>query len=154
MKYDILAIDDEPDLLQLMERIIKSKTPYSIITTNNSLEVEHLLDNNVFELVITDLKMPGLDGLDILKMIKDKGRNEQVIIITAFGTLETAVEALSQGVFDYITKPFRKEQIIVTIEHAMKYQLMNRQWLEFKDILDSESFEQACDKLKKIWKSH
>ena len=69
MFYNILSIDDEPDLLRLLERIIREKTHFSILATGNSLEVPEILKYNDFDVIITDLKMPGMDGLDILKYI-------------------------------------------------------------------------------------
>lgn len=145
MMQNILAVDDEPDLLRLLDRIISEKTPYRIITTNNSLEVPKILDENEFDIVITDLKMPGMDGLDILKYIKEKKRFEQVIMITAFGTLDTAMEALANGVFDYITKPFRKEQIIFTIDRAMKFQKTTRDFANISKIFEVEPYTMALD---------
>ncbi|TAL69954.1 MAG: response regulator [Bacteroidetes bacterium] len=134
MVQKILAVDDEPDLLLLLERIIREKTPYQISVTNNSLEVPGILGQCEFDIIITDLKMPGMDGLDILKYVKDNKRFEQVIIITAFGSLETAMEALSQGVFDYITKPFKKEQIIFTLDRAMRFQTNAREAKQIAEI--------------------
>jgi two-component system response regulator PilR (NtrC family) len=103
MTQRILAVDDELHMLTLLERIITEKTPYQIVTTNNALEVPALLEKSQFDLIITDLKMPGLDGMDILRLVREQGRPEEVIIITAFGSLESAIEALSRKVFDYIT---------------------------------------------------
>lgn len=143
MKQRILAIDDEIHMLKLLERIITEKTPYQILTINNSLEIPKVLEENTFELIITDLKMPGMDGLDILRMIKDKERQEEVIIITAFGSLETAIEALSRGVFDYITKPFKKEQIIFTVDRVMKWQKMKLEMAKISDIFAKEPYEAA-----------
>jgi DNA-binding NtrC family response regulator len=143
MKQRILAVDDEIHMLKLLERIITEKTPYSITTTNSSLEVPGLLEKGNFDLIITDLKMPGLDGLDLLRLIKQKGRPEEVIIITAFGSLETAIEALSQGVHDYITKPFKKEQIIFTVDRAMRWQSLKREAARMNEIFTAEPFAQA-----------
>ncbi len=123
----ILAVDDEVHMLRLLERIISEKTPYSIVTTNSSLEVPRLLENESFDLILTDLKMPGMDGLDILRTVKEQGRDEEIIILTAFGSLETAMEALTHDVFDYITKPFKKEQILHTVNKAMRWQRLKRE---------------------------
>jgi DNA-binding NtrC family response regulator len=123
----ILAVDDEVHMLRLLERIIGERTPYPIVTTNSPLEVPRLLEEQRFDLVLTDLKMPGMDGLDILRAVKERGRGEEVIIITAFGSLETAIEALSNDVFDYITKPFKKEQILFTVHKAMRWQRLRRE---------------------------
>jgi len=143
MKQRILAVDDEPHMLKLLERIITEKTPYQITTTNSSLEAPGLLEQGNFDLIITDLKMPGLDGLDLLRLVKQKGRPEEVIIITAFGSLETAIEALAQGVFDYITKPFKKEQIIFTVDRAMRWQSLKRESARMADIFALEPFAEA-----------
>ncbi len=143
MKQGILALDDEPHMLKLLDRIITEKTPYQITTCGNSLEVPQILEENQFDLVITDLKMPGLDGMDILSHIKEKGRSEQVIIITAFGSLDTAIEALSKGVFDYITKPFKKEQIIYTVDRAMRWQSIKKESLKMSRVFDLEPYEEA-----------
>ncbi len=122
MKQRILAVDDEPDMLILLQRIIMEKTAYEIVTTNSALEVPGLLDTQQFDVVITDLSMPKLDGLDILKLVRDRDKGELVILITAFGDYETSEKARELGVHDYIHKPFRKEQILTTVEQAMEIQ--------------------------------
>jgi len=143
MKQRILAVDDEIHMLRLLERIITEKTPYQIQTTNNALELPDILERDQFDLIITDLKMPGMDGLDVLRLVKKQGRPEEVIIITAFGSLESAMEALSAGVFDYITKPFRKEQIIFTVDRAMRWQKLRREATLWAEILDGEPYAAA-----------
>lgn len=145
MKQRILAVDDEPDMLRLLERIITEKTPYSIEICGNALEVPAILEDRVFDVIITDLKMPGMDGLDILRMVQEKGRSEEVIIITAFGSLDSAVEALSQGVYDYITKPFKKEQIISTVDRAMQWQKTRKEMSRMADIFGREPYEEAVE---------
>ena len=143
MKQRILSVDDEPHMLKLLERIITEKTPYQVTTTSNSLEVPSLLEQNSYDLILADLKMPGMDGMDILRLVKEKERFEEVVMITAFGSLETAIEALSLGVFDYITKPFKKEQIIFTINRAMRWQGMKRESAEISRIFEMEPLETA-----------
>jgi len=143
MKQRILAVDDEIHMLRLLERIITEKTPYQIQTTNNALELPDILERDQFDLIITDLKMPGMDGLDVLRLVKKQGRPEEVIIITAFGSLESAMEALSAGVFDYITKPFRKEQIIFTVDRAMRWQKLRREATRWAAIFDGEPYAAA-----------
>ena len=149
MKQRILAVDDEVHMLKLFERIITEKTGYQIITTSNSLEVPGMLEEDRYDLIITDLKMPGLDGLDLLRMIKEKERDEEVIIITAFGSLESAIEALSRGVFDYITKPFKKEQILYTVDRAMKWVRIKREAARMDDIFSREPYESALESFRK-----
>jgi len=151
MEQKILAIDDELHMLKLLERIVMEKTPFHITTLNNSLGLPDLLDNNEFDLIITDLKMPGMDGLDVLEYVRNNNRMEEVIIITAFGSLATATEALAQGVFDYITKPFKKEQITNTIEKAMRWMECKRKTQCMTDLFESDNYEDALVKFKKIY---
>jgi DNA-binding NtrC family response regulator len=139
----ILAVDDEVHMLRLLERIISEKTPYSIVTTNSSLEVPKLLEKESFDLILTDLKMPGMDGLDILRSVKEQGRDEEIIILTAFGSLETAIDALSNDVFDYITKPFKKEQILFTVNKAMRWQRLKREAAATAALFEREPYDEA-----------
>jgi len=122
MQKRILAIDDEPHMLILLERIIGEKTPHYLKTTSNALEVPEILNDEHFDLIITDLKMPKLDGLDVVKLIRESHRTEAIVIITAFGTDETARHAKELGVDSFITKPFRKEDILDCIEAIFQRQ--------------------------------
>ena len=127
MPEKILAVDDEPDMLKLLSMIIREKTPYEITTTNNPMEALELAKKGGFDLVIADLKMPGLDGVELLEGIRRIDEDIPVIIITAYGTIESATEAMHKGAFDFITKPFRKEQILYTIEKAFKWLRLQRE---------------------------
>jgi len=143
MKQSILAVDDEPHMLKLLERIITEKTSFTITTTSNSLEIPNILEKNQFELIVTDLMMPGMDGMDILRYVRENERPEVVVIMTAFGSLDSAVDALQLGVFDYITKPFKKEQIIFTVDRAMQWQAIRQESTRMSKIFDTEPFETA-----------
>lgn len=127
MPEKILIADDEPDMLKLLSMILKEKTPYEVVTTNNPMEALELAKQGGFDLVITDLKMPGLDGVELLEGIKRIDEDMPVIIITAYGTIEAATETMRKGAFDFITKPFRKEQILYTLEKAFKWVRLQRE---------------------------
>jgi DNA-binding NtrC family response regulator len=133
MAEKLLIVDDEPDMLKLLGMIIRDKTPYETITTNNPAEALDLVKKGGYDLVITDLKMPGLDGVEMLEAVKKLDADIPVIIMTAYGTVETAEEALSKGAFDFITKPFRKEQILFTIEKALKWLRLQRENQKLKE---------------------
>ncbi len=121
MAEKVLIVDDEPDMLSLLSMIIKEKTPYDINTTNNPIEAVELAKHGNYDLVIADLKMPGIDGIELLEAVKRSDQDIPIIIITAYGTVEAAQEAMQKGAFDFITKPFRKEHILFTIDRAMKW---------------------------------
>lgn len=127
MSARILIIDDEPDMLVMLEMLISTKTPHEVLTTNNPLELDEILASRDINLVICDLKMPVMDGIEVLEKVKQKDPDIPVIVITAFGTLEAAEEAVRRGAYDFITKPFRKEQILVAIERALEWQRIIRE---------------------------
>jgi DNA-binding NtrC family response regulator len=127
MPEKILIVDDEPDMLKLLSMIIREKTPYEVTATNNPLEAIEFAKKGGFDLVISDLKMPGLDGIEIIEAVKRVDEDVPVIIITAYGTVESASEAMQKGGFDFITKPFRKEQILFTIDKALKWLKVQRE---------------------------
>lgn len=120
MPEKLLIVDDEPDMLKLLSMIIREKTSYESVTTNNPLEAVDLVKQGGFDLVIADLKMPGLDGVELIDAIKKIDEDLPIIIITAYGNVESALEIMHKGAFDFITKPFRKEHILYTIDKALK----------------------------------
>jgi DNA-binding NtrC family response regulator len=120
----ILVVDDEPNMLRLLKTILMDKTGYEVTTTNNPLEVSKLLQEGQYDLVVTDLKMPLVDGIDLIGIVKNIDATMPIIVITAYGTIETAEEAIQKGAYDFITKPFRKETILITIKRALEWKRM------------------------------
>jgi DNA-binding NtrC family response regulator len=127
MSGRILIVDDEKDMLALLKRILSGTTAHPITATDDPLHVPELLKKNNFEVVITDLKMPQCNGIQILEMVKEKDETTAVIIMTAFGTIESAIEATRKGAYDYITKPFRKEIILHVVEKAINWQRLQKE---------------------------
>jgi len=154
LKQKILAVDDQIHMLKLLERIVEELTDYDITATNNPVEALELLGENQYDLVVTDMKMPGVDGMEILKFLTDNQRFEQAIIITAFGSMETATEALDLGAFDYITKPFKKDQIIFAIDRAMRLQRSRKIRTTFERILEMEPYSAAESESKTRYIEH
>lgn len=134
----ILAVDDELDMLALLKMIIEGYSEHQVMTTNNPLEAAELVEKEKFDLLLTDLKMPGLDGMELLTLAKKRDEDALVIVITAYGSLESAEEAMGKGAFDFITKPFRKEQILLAIDKAMRWREMVRQNKELKQRLEGK----------------
>jgi len=120
----ILVVDDEPNMLRLLKTILMDKTGYEVTTTNNPLEVTKLLQEGHYDLVVTDLKMPLVDGIDLIGIVRNIEAAMPIIVITAYGTIETAEEAIQKGAYDFITKPFRKETILITIKRALEWKRM------------------------------
>ncbi len=123
----ILIVDDEVDMLALLAMIITEKTNHRATTTNNPLEVPKLIKEGAFDLLIADLKMPGMDGIELIDEVRKIDKFIPILIITAYGSIESAEEAIHKGAYDYITKPFRKEQILIAINRALEWKEMKRE---------------------------
>ena len=137
----ILIVDDEKDMLALLRRMISEERDYEVITENDPKRALERFRAQPVELVMTDLKMPGMDGIGLLEAVKKLQPKTAVIVLTAFATIETAVEATQKGAFDYITKPFRQERILLTVDKAMQWQEMVRENLALRQALaEKEGF--------------
>ena len=134
----ILAVDDEPDMLTLIKMIIEGYSEHQVMTTNNPMEVAELLTKESFDLIITDLKMPGMDGMELLELAKKHDKDALILMVTAIGSLESAEEAVAKGAFDYISKPFRKEQLLLAIDKAMRWREMALQVKELQGKLEKD----------------
>jgi len=119
MAEKILIVENDPDMVTLLSMLIREETPYKTEVTNNPLEAIEMVKKDGFSVVIAEMKMPVLDGLELLEAVKLIDEDIPVIIISAYGTVEYALEAMHKGAFDYMTKPFRKEQILFAIENAL-----------------------------------
>ena len=124
MNGSILIVDDEKDMLVLLKRILSEETPYKLVTESDPRQALERFRQRHFDVVITDLKMPQMDGIHLLEACKKIRPEISVIILTAYATIENAVEAIQKGAHDYITKPFRRERVLLTLDKAMKWQAM------------------------------
>ncbi|MHC4215173.1 MAG: sigma-54-dependent transcriptional regulator, partial [Planctomycetota bacterium] len=119
-KARLLILDDEPIKRSVMEEQLRDEG-FLIDSYDNPLEAEDALSNNTYDVILTDIRMPGLDGISFLKKIREKKPNQTVIVMTAFGTVETAIEAMKLGAYDYLQKPFSTEELILKLDRLMNY---------------------------------
>jgi len=120
----ILIVDDEINMLLVLEAMLR-KEGFSVLKAADGLEALQVLEKDEdIAVVVTDLKMPGLDGLGLLDRVTDAWPGIPVIIITAHGTVSTAVEALKKGAFDYVTKPFDREDLLNVIQKAWRTRIL------------------------------
>ncbi len=138
MPQRILVIDDEPDMLMLLRMMIEENTDHEVETTNNPSEGIKLFSEKDYDLVITDLKMPGLDGIELFDEFQEIKPDIPMVMITAYGSIETADEAMKKGVADFITKPFRKDTILFTINRVLELARVRKENIELKKKLDGE----------------
>ena len=115
----ILIVDDEIALRHSLN-ILLTRGGYEVETANCAADALTILEGSGYDLVITDLRMQAMDGLDLLKKVKSSYPDTEVIMLTAFGSIGGAVEAMKAGAFDYVTKPFKNEQLLVVVEKALE----------------------------------
>jgi DNA-binding NtrC family response regulator len=120
MKPKILVIDDDTSLRRVLEYNLH-EAGYQVFTAASGEEGVRLFSEELPSLVITDMKMPGMDGMQVLKAVKERSPETLVIIITAFGTVDIAVEAMKAGAYDYITKPFNRDELRLTVAKALQF---------------------------------
>jgi two-component system response regulator PilR (NtrC family) len=118
-KQKILVVDDEKSMCDFLE-IMLQKEGYEVISTTSGEKALELLDNNLYSMILTDVKMPGADGFAVLRKAKEVSPDTVVIMITAYGSPEGAVTAIKEGAYDYVTKPFRVEEVKLTIKKALE----------------------------------
>ena len=120
MKNKILIVDDEKLMrVSLEDKLIKEG--YSVNSLSNAVEGIKLLQSTNFDAVITDLRLPKMDGIDFLREIKKASPDTVVIIMTAYGSIENAVTAMKEGAYDYVTKPFSLEELTIKLQKALKH---------------------------------
>jgi len=115
---NILVIDDEEAIRDACSQVLK-KEGYSVKTAEDGVEGLRLFRTEFFHAVLLDLKLPGMDGMEILSLIKEEQPKTQVIIITGFASIDSAVEAMQRGASDYLPKPFTPEQLRLITEKAL-----------------------------------
>jgi len=116
----ILVIDDESIIREVLEDIL-AREGHTITAVGDAETGLKALDQNPFDLVVLDLMLPGLGGLETLKEIKSKEPDQVVVMITAYGSVETAVQAMRMGAHDYLTKPFKNEDVLRTLRNGLRH---------------------------------
>ncbi len=118
MAEEILVVDDEPQMLIAVNETLRRKG-YSVTAAASGVEALCRMKEKFFQLVITDLRMPEVSGLDLLRRVRNATPHTPVILLTAYGTIENAVEAMKQGAFDYLLKPFSSESLEQVVKRAL-----------------------------------
>ncbi|MGC9193826.1 MAG: sigma-54-dependent transcriptional regulator [Syntrophobacteraceae bacterium] len=122
----VLIVDDERNYLLVLSELL-SEEGYEVVTAEGGLRGLECIEESDFDVVITDMKMPGMDGMEFLERLKLRLPDTPVVMMTAFGSVEKAVEAMRKGAFDYILKPFKNEELKLTILKAIDHYHLVRQ---------------------------
>jgi two-component system response regulator PilR (NtrC family) len=139
-KGKIMVVDDEKSMREILQIFLKNEG-YSVTVANDGEAATETARNDIFDLVITDMKMPKVSGLELLKNIKEITPETIVVIVTAFGTTESAVEAMKHGAYDYIQKPFQMDEIRLVVKNAIEKQRLQKDVSFLKGQLKVPSFE-------------
>jgi two-component system response regulator AtoC len=127
----VLVIDDEPGFLQMLQ-VILSQAGYRVTTCTSVDDALDQIDRVRFDLCLCDLRMPGTDGMGFLQVLKTRGTQLTVIVMTAYGSHDTAVAAMKAGAYDYVNKPFQADEILLALRKAVEREQLRRENLELK----------------------
>jgi DNA-binding NtrC family response regulator len=122
----IVVIDDEPAMVEVIVTLCREKG-HQVFPFNSASKAVEQLDSIAPQVVIADIKMETMTGFDVLRHVREHHRQTAVILITAYGTVETAVEAMKMGAYDYVTKPFKIDELQLTVQRALDYQAALRE---------------------------
>ena len=146
----ILVIDDEKNYLLVLEALL-ADAGYSVTAINDPEMALAFLDDSEVDVVITDMKMPKMTGKEVLQSIKKSWSHIPVLIMTAFGSIESAVEVMRYGAFDYITKPFANDELLLSVHNAAELSRAHQQYRLLQENLeDRYSTHQIIGKSKAI----
>ncbi|HAM52152.1 MAG TPA: hypothetical protein DCP92_16225 [Nitrospiraceae bacterium] len=132
--FKILVVDDDEIARDVISSLL-SREGYPIVSAKDGIDAIRLLRMEHINLVITDLRMPGADGIEVLKHAVSSSPDTAVVILTAYGTLDTTLETIKQGAYDYLTKPFKVEEIIFLADKAFKRAVLLQENRELTKLL-------------------
>jgi len=124
MKARILAVDDEKDMTRLLQRTLEPEIDCRVSSAFSAKMAITILEQEEFDLVICDIRMPGMDGFELLEYMQSNYPDLTVVMLTAFGNIESAVKAIKKGAYDFIAKPFEQDEIIFKIQKALERSLL------------------------------
>jgi two-component system response regulator PilR (NtrC family) len=147
---NILIIDDEKSLLDLLSVVFK-KEGYGVRTALSAAKAFEAIDREDIDLVVTDIKMPETDGMDVLKHIRETRPDVPVVMITAYGSVQQAVEALKAGALDYVVKPFDVEELKIIVARGLAERRLRQENVRLKrDLKERYSFENMIGKSRSM----
>jgi len=156
----ILVVDDEPGARQILVDVLK-KEKYSVVTVEDGQKALDALKESAYDLVLTDLNMPRIDGIEVLKHVQKMNSGLLCIVLTGCGTVDNAVAAMKAGAFDYITKPFKIDELILSVKRALQFQALKKENRNLKKLVgdkcqfenfigDSEEMQQVFSVIQKV----
>ncbi len=152
--YSVLVVDDEPGMREFLE-IMLTKEGYEVSIASNGEEAIEKIGKESFDLAIVDIQMPGINGIEVLRNTREKNYNTTIIMITAFASHESAIEAMKLGAYDYITKPFKIDEIKLVIKKSLDKNVLEKENTRLKKELDTkygfENFIGSSNSIQQIF---
>lgn len=137
MEGNILVVDDEKGQREILKAILEAEG-YQVVTASEGQGALEAVQSNRFDLVFTDLKMPGMDGHRLLKELLKEEPSASVVMVTAHGTIDSAVEAIREGAFDYLSKPLDREKLLIIAQKAIEKSRLLRENIRLKEQLEKQ----------------
>jgi two-component system response regulator PilR (NtrC family) len=150
--YKVLIVDDERSMREFLAIVLK-KEGYAVSVAAHGAEALSALDKEIFDLVLSDVKMPGLSGIDVLKAVKAASPSTIVLMMTAFASTDSAVEAMREGAYDYLTKPFKIDEVKLLVKNALeKKELLAENARLKQEVHERSAFDQIIGRSEKLTK--
>jgi len=150
-KRRLLVVDDEEAMRHMLSSMLR-KEDYIVTSASNGYDALQLITEDVYDIILCDIRMPRMDGLTFLQEIKNTGEAlPPIIMMSAYGSIDTALEAIKRGAYDYISKPFKQDEIILTLRKAEERERLSRENLRLKEeVRKSFSFSSIIGKSAKM----
>jgi len=146
MSKNVLVIDDEPNMRHMLTALLE-KAGYAVTVAADGVNALSILESKAFDLILCDVRMPRMDGLSFLKQITEQGLTATTIVMSAYGTIDTAVEAMKLGAVDYISKPFRADEILLKLAQFEETGRLREENLRLRDaVQETFSFQNMVAK--------
>ncbi|HMK36009.1 MAG TPA: sigma-54 dependent transcriptional regulator, partial [Desulfomonilaceae bacterium] len=129
--HRILIVDDEPNMLHMLGAIL-AQDGFETHCAPNAKQALELAEKHQFDFILSDVRMPGMDGIQLLEKLKSRGIDVIVILMSAYGSIELAMEAMRKGAYDYISKPFKTDEVVLTLRKAAERERLRREVIRLK----------------------
>ena len=151
----VLVVEDDAENRAAMLKVLEG-AEYKVLETDNGQQALDLLNEEDIDILVTDLRLPVLDGVELLKRAKALEQDLEVIMITGHGTVEIAVEAIKEGAYDFITKPVKKAQLIRAVEKAAEKQYLSRENRDLRQQLNQSGARRVrlCQRGNEKYRAH
>ncbi|MFH1436078.1 MAG: sigma-54 dependent transcriptional regulator [Pseudomonadota bacterium] len=146
----VLIVDDEENI-RVMLRALLTQHKYEVLVAQNASQALEIMQKNLPDFIITDVRMPGMSGIDFVKICREKQIPSTIIVMSAYGNVDSAIEAMKAGAYDYIMKPFKADELILVLRKAQEREELRKENLSLKEeIYQEHAFEGMLSKSRKM----